>query len=221
MTSSRSGGVPARPSPADSAIEKQAACAAATSSSGLVSPSDVSVRADQDTGSEVNAPDDTADTAPEPVARLPDQVASARRMADMADSCCVLCRFRPIVPQVSTSVPGGASRMGAVRAIGGRSGARTKVTGCTGPPAHTACRTGREHSERVHRHPPPRRPRPRRDARRAARRARRRGRAGAAGSGRGSGHAGGPRPGGARPRDPDQSPARLRTVWSTCRSTRT
>ena len=70
VTSSRSGGVPARPSPADNAIEKHAAWAAATSSSGLVSPSDDSVRADQDTGREVNAPDEIADTAPEPVARL-------------------------------------------------------------------------------------------------------------------------------------------------------
>src|SRR4029079_13501374 len=62
--SRRPRGVPARPSRADSAIEKHAACAAATSSSGLVSPSDDSVRADQDTGSEENAPDATADQEP-------------------------------------------------------------------------------------------------------------------------------------------------------------
>src|SRR3954454_3491712 len=55
LTSSRSGGVPARPRPADRAIEKQLACAAATSSSGLVFPPDSSVRAAQDTGRELNA----------------------------------------------------------------------------------------------------------------------------------------------------------------------
>src|SRR4051812_18106796 len=86
-TTSRSAGVPARNSLPASAIEKQDECAAATSSSGLVRPFEVSVRAAQETGSDVNAPEVIAETAPEPSARVPDQVASARRMTDIDDSC--------------------------------------------------------------------------------------------------------------------------------------
>ena len=48
-TSSRSGGFCIRPNAPESAMEKQAACAAARSSSGLVFPPDASVRADQET----------------------------------------------------------------------------------------------------------------------------------------------------------------------------
>ena len=80
-TSNRSGGVPARPSAPDRAIEKHAAWAAASSSSGLVLPSDNSVRAAHDTGSSAKAPDDIAETVPDPLVRAPDQVASARRIA--------------------------------------------------------------------------------------------------------------------------------------------
>ena len=55
LTSSRVGGVPALARSLENAIEKQAAWAAATSSSGLVRPSADSVREAQVTGSSVNA----------------------------------------------------------------------------------------------------------------------------------------------------------------------
>jgi hypothetical protein len=64
-------------------MAKQAECAAATSSSGLVLPSEDSVLADQVTGRSANEPDVIALTAPDPVASGPDQVASALRMAAM------------------------------------------------------------------------------------------------------------------------------------------
>ena len=54
--SRRSGGVPARASAAESAIEKQDAQAAAISSSGLVLPSGASAREAQLTSSGPNAP---------------------------------------------------------------------------------------------------------------------------------------------------------------------
>ena len=59
LTSSRCGGVPFLPSRAENAIEKHDACAAASSSSGLVLPLCSSVRAAQVTGRRVNAPDET------------------------------------------------------------------------------------------------------------------------------------------------------------------
>jgi hypothetical protein len=62
-------------------MAKHAACAAATSSSGLVRPSEISVREAHVTGRSANAPDEIADTSPAPEVRAPDQVASARRMA--------------------------------------------------------------------------------------------------------------------------------------------
>ena len=39
------------------------------------------MRAAHDTGSSEKAPEDTAETVPDPVVRAPDQVASARRIA--------------------------------------------------------------------------------------------------------------------------------------------
>ncbi len=83
----RSGGVPARPSPAENAIAKQEACAAAKSSSGLVLPPGSSVRAGQLTGVSRKMPLETALTVPCPVARSPDQTASARRTCAMSSSC--------------------------------------------------------------------------------------------------------------------------------------
>lgn len=56
LTSSRAGGFCMRPRPAERAMEKQAACAAASSSSGLVLPPEDSVRADQETAMEGRAP---------------------------------------------------------------------------------------------------------------------------------------------------------------------
>jgi hypothetical protein len=72
---------PPLPSPAESAMEKHAAWADATSSSGLVLPPDWSVRAAQETGSSENALDEVALTTPLPSMRLPDQVACAVRIA--------------------------------------------------------------------------------------------------------------------------------------------
>ena len=80
----RSGGVPARPSPAENAIAKHAAWAAAKSSSGLVFPPGSSVRAGQLTGTSVKIPLETALTVPLPVARSPDHTASARRTCAMS-----------------------------------------------------------------------------------------------------------------------------------------
>ena len=82
-TSSRSGGEPAFPSPNESAIAKQLAWAAATSSSGLVFPSDRSVREAHETGSSVNAPLLEAVTLPDPRASVPSQTTSAFRTAAM------------------------------------------------------------------------------------------------------------------------------------------
>src|SRR5215213_6528187 len=65
-----SGGVLALPSPNESAIAKQLACAAATSSSGLVFPSDRSVREAQLTGRSLNAPLLLAETLPAPRASV-------------------------------------------------------------------------------------------------------------------------------------------------------
>src|SRR4051794_25513131 len=66
VTSSLFGGVPFFASPFENAIEKHAACAAATSSSGLVWPSGLPVRDAQLTGSLVIEPDVTEVTCPEP-----------------------------------------------------------------------------------------------------------------------------------------------------------
>ena len=77
--SSRSGGVPAFASPSDSAIEKQAACAAAISSSGLVRPSGSSAREAQVTSSGPNAPLPTLSIVPAPSSSEPDQVTFAVR----------------------------------------------------------------------------------------------------------------------------------------------
>ena len=75
-------------------MAKHDACAAATSSSGLVNPSGASVRAAQLTGRSLKAPLEMALTVPLPVARSPDQATSARRTAGMSF---LLVVVRPIV----------------------------------------------------------------------------------------------------------------------------
>ena len=82
---SSSGGVPALARPAESAIEKQAACAAAISSSGLVLPPVASSdRAAQLTPSSPIAPLVVERIVPLPSSRLPFQVTSARRSVAMS-----------------------------------------------------------------------------------------------------------------------------------------
>src|SRR5437867_9666997 len=83
-TSSRLGGVPARASPADRAIAKHDACAAASSSSGLDFPAGASVRALQETGRSLNFPLDAALTRPVPLMRSPFQTARASLVAAMS-----------------------------------------------------------------------------------------------------------------------------------------
>jgi REP element-mobilizing transposase RayT len=79
-----SGGLPAFASPPESAIEKQEACAAAISSSGLVFPPDASSeRAGQLTSSCPKAPEPTSSIVPDPLIRSPFHVTDARRSAAM------------------------------------------------------------------------------------------------------------------------------------------
>ena len=73
--------MPARTRLPDSAIEKQLAWAAASSSSGEVLPAGASVREDQETGRSVKSPLVPAVTVPEPSASEPLQVAVAVRVA--------------------------------------------------------------------------------------------------------------------------------------------
>src|SRR5439155_6915903 len=80
-TSSRFGFVPARPRPAERAIAKHDAWAAARSSSGLDFPPGASVRALHETGRSLNFPLETALTAPVPLRRSPFQTARASRVA--------------------------------------------------------------------------------------------------------------------------------------------
>lgn len=70
VASSRVGGVPAWVSPRASAMEKQVACAAAMSSSGLVTPSGWLARAGHDTGM-VPTPDESSVTSPAPSVSVP------------------------------------------------------------------------------------------------------------------------------------------------------
>ena len=82
---SSSGGVPAFARPAESAIEKHAACAAAISSSGLVLPPVASSeRAAQLTGSSPNAPLVVELIVPLPSIKPPFHVTSARRSVAMS-----------------------------------------------------------------------------------------------------------------------------------------
>ncbi len=154
--------MPSRASAPDSAIEKHAAWAAATSSSGLVLPSEASVRADHDTGRSAKAPDDMADTVPEPVVSGPDQRASARRMAAI-ESPLLAGTHRPT--WVARAVPCGPSRSGGVVVDAGRSGARTNAPGDRDGLPITSGRAPSRPSTRAHRPPPPRAAPPRRDAR--------------------------------------------------------
>src|SRR6185503_11395331 len=82
-TSSRLGGVPFLARRAEKAIEKHAACEAASNSSGLVFPLDSWVRSAQVTPRSRNLPLVAALTTPDPDTRSPNQVASARRTSAM------------------------------------------------------------------------------------------------------------------------------------------
>src|SRR5918994_1184662 len=73
-------------SPFENAIEKQAACAAAISSSGLVLPPGSSVRAGQLTSSPPNAPLVTESMRPLPLIRSPCHVTSALRSVAIGSS---------------------------------------------------------------------------------------------------------------------------------------
>ena len=88
-TSSRSGGVPAFAKRAENAIEKQDACAAAISSSGLVIPPSSPVRAAQETASGPNAPLPTCSIVPEPFSRSPFQLTRACLSAIASSSLAV------------------------------------------------------------------------------------------------------------------------------------
>src|SRR5258705_6995040 len=77
VASSFCGGVPAFASPAESAMQKQLACDAARSSSGLVIPCGASVRAAHETDRSLNFLLESALTTPEPFARSPFQIALA------------------------------------------------------------------------------------------------------------------------------------------------
>ncbi len=82
LTRSRSAGVPDVANPCDKAIAKQQACAAASSSSGLVlPPGSSSVREAHVTGSSVNRLLLPAETVPLPFMRSPSHTAEARRIA--------------------------------------------------------------------------------------------------------------------------------------------
>ena len=83
-TSSRFGGVPARARPAESAIAKHDACAAASSSSGLVLPPGASVRALHETGRSLSLPLETPATIPLPEIRSPFHTARASLVAAMS-----------------------------------------------------------------------------------------------------------------------------------------
>src|SRR5207237_9397179 len=76
-TSSRFGGVPARLRPAERAIAKHDACAAASSSSGLDFPPGSAVRADHETGTSLNFPLEAPLTVPVPLMRSPLHTARA------------------------------------------------------------------------------------------------------------------------------------------------
>jgi hypothetical protein len=90
-TSRRSGVAECSPSRSARAIEKQEACAAAASSSGLVLPSGCCVRAAQVTGSSPRAPVPDV-TVPVPLARLPSQMVCAVRFAIAMSLLCIYTR---------------------------------------------------------------------------------------------------------------------------------
>src|SRR5205807_3185482 len=73
-----------RPRPAESAMAKHDAWAAASSSSGLDFPPGASVRALHETGRSLNLPLDTALTIPVPLIRSPFQTARASLVAAMS-----------------------------------------------------------------------------------------------------------------------------------------
>ena len=100
-----SGTKPALARSPEKAIEKQLEWAAASSSSGLVRPSAVSVRDAQVMGNPPKAPLDSASTSPEPVISSPVQIDVARRVAAMKSSLrCYVCMV------ARTAIPGETGR---------------------------------------------------------------------------------------------------------------
>src|SRR6266540_373041 len=87
--SSRSAGFPAFASAAENAIEKQAACAAAISSSGDVLPCASSARFAQSTSSEESTPLVTLSIVPPPSIKPPCHVTDAVRSVAMCLQFCV------------------------------------------------------------------------------------------------------------------------------------
>src|SRR5919197_1969048 len=109
LTSNRWGGVPAPLRLCARAIAKQLACAAASSSSGLVRPPGAAVRDAQLTGKSVNNRLVLALTTPEPEVRSPSHVASARRTAAIVfllSTRCLMDRRRVLtLPPRAEPVP--------------------------------------------------------------------------------------------------------------------
>ena len=99
--SRRDGSWPRLDSSFESAMPKQAAWAAASSSSGLVRPPASSVREAHVTGASVNSPVLSADTVPAPLKRSPSQTALALRSATSSLSLAGSCRRDPIVKDVT------------------------------------------------------------------------------------------------------------------------
>ena len=102
--SSEVGGVPARPSPAESAIEKHEECAAAISSSGLVRRRGSSAREGHET-SKVPMPEDSMVTWPAPSMRVPSQWVRAVRVVVMRSL--LVAADRGLSPDAVCPAPGG------------------------------------------------------------------------------------------------------------------
>src|SRR5436190_23298736 len=124
-TLSRSGGVPAWASPCESAIEKQEACAAAISSSGLVRPSSSGSERDaQVMSAPVSAPLPVNSILPVPLSRFPLHETFAVRSAAMAPP---VLDVRPLTLSTGPGLPGGRSTQQAHRPASAAEGAPDAV----------------------------------------------------------------------------------------------
>ncbi|EFE65988.1 conserved hypothetical protein [Streptomyces viridosporus ATCC 14672] len=99
----RVGGVPALSRMLEKAIEKQLECAAAISSSGLVLPLASSARDAQVTGCSPMLPEESKETTPLPLKRLPSQTVCAERVVAMTHP---FESVRPCVRPCSVREPG-------------------------------------------------------------------------------------------------------------------
>ena len=110
VVSRRVGGVPSFARVLESAMEKQAAWAAASSSSGLVRPACASVREDQETGRSRKAGLVSVETRPAPPRRSPSHVALARLISSVTVTSFpgvtgegpIVARPVPLVPRPAT-----------------------------------------------------------------------------------------------------------------------